>query len=154
MGDFFNDDNFNEKSEMKAMDMDWGKPGDYLLGTFVKARHGIETQYGKNSIYEILAERGATHRLVGKGRMAKPVDDVTMINKGEVWSLWGRGDIFCGQMNSLRPGQIVKIAFTEEKEGKNGPWKDVKIFAPMGNDGKPLMNQEYVDNLGVTGADM
>jgi hypothetical protein len=152
--DPFDDKNFGASAEMQSQEIDWGMPGDYIAGTFVKARHGVETQFGSNSIYEIYAEKGSFHRLEGKGRAAKPAKDATVIQKGEVWSIWGRGDIFCGQMNSLRPGQVVKLQFTEEKDGKNGPWKDVKIFAPKTNEGKPMMNQEWLDTQSLTGGDM
>src|SRR3990167_8105346 len=152
--DIFNDSNFGEETEVSSSSIDWGKPGDFILGTFVKARHGVETQFGENSIYEIEAERGSYHKLVGKGRQAVPVETPTIISKGEVVSVWGRGDIFCGMMNALRPGQVVKLTFTEEKEGKNGTWKEVKIFAPKTNEGKPQMNQTWLDNQGVSGADM
>ena len=151
--DIFDDSNFDSDAEMQSQEIDWGMPGDYIAGTFVKARHNVDTQFGKNSIYEIFADRGSFHRLEGKGRNAKPEKDATAIAKGEVWSVWGRGDIFCGQMNSLRPGQVLKLQFTEEKEGKNGPWKEIKIFAPKTNEGKPTMNQEWIDAQGITGGD-
>src|SRR3990167_5101275 len=130
MSELFDDKNFGADSEMSSLTVDWGMPGDYILGTFVRARHGVETQYGPNSIYEILAERGEFHKLTKK----KPAENATVINKGETWSIWGRNDIFNGQMNSLRPGQVVKILYVEDKEGKNGPWKDVKIYAPKTNE--------------------
>lgn len=148
MTDKFDESNFGAESEMKSQTVDWGKPGDFILGTFVK-RRDTETQFGPNSIYEFYAERGSFHPLEGKGRMAKPIDTPTIINKGESWSVWGRGDVFCGMANALLPGQIVKIMYVEDKEGKNGPWKDVKIYAPRGNDGKPLMNQEWLDMYGT-----
>ena len=149
----FDDKNFGADAEMSSMTIDWGKPADFILGTFVKARHNIATQFGPNSIYSIFAEKGSFHKLEGKGRLAKPVEDATEIEKGQSWEVWGRGDIFCGQMNSLRPGQIIKIVYVEDKDGKNGPWKDVKIYAPKNNEGKAMMNQEWLDTQGITGAD-
>lgn len=149
MTDVFDDSNFGQESEMSSLTVDWGLPGDYILGTFVRARHGVETQFGANSIYEILAEKGQFHKLTKK----KAADNATIINKGETWAVWGRNDIFCGQMNSLRPGQVVKIAFTDVTETKMGEAKIVKIFAPKTNEGKPTMNQEWLDGQGVTGAD-
>lgn len=137
----FDDKNFGADSEMSSMSVDWKTPGDFILGTFIKARHEVETQFGLNSIYEFLAENG------------KSGD--TVINKGETWTVWGRNDMFNGQMNSLRPGQVVKISFVESKPSKKGnPAKIIKIFAPKDNTGKPVMNQEYLDTQGVTGVDM
>jgi len=149
----FDDKNFGADSEMSAMTVDWGKPADFFLGTFIKARHNVDTQYGPNSIYQFFSERGSFHKLEGKGRLAKPAETPTIIDKGQTWEIWGRGDIFCGQANSLRPGQIVKILYVEDVDSKNGPRKDVKIFAPKNNEGKPLMNQEWLDTQGVTAAD-
>jgi hypothetical protein len=152
--DWFDDKNFDETSEMSSLTIDFGEPGDFILGTFIKARHGIETQFGTNSIYEITAERGQFHKLTGKGRKAVAAAEPTVISKGETWSIWGRGDIMCGQMNSLRPGQIVKVLYAEEKEGKNGTWKLVKVYAPRTNEGKPMFNQEWLDAQGVSAGDM
>lgn len=148
--DIFDDSNFNEESEMSAQTIDWGQVGDFLLGTFVKARHGVITQFGANSIYEFVAAKGQFHKLTKK----IPAKEPTIINKGETWTVWGRGDIFNGQMNSLRPGQVVKLSFTEEKETNMGTAKIVKIFAPKTNEGKPLMNQEWLDSQGVSAGDM
>jgi len=153
MNDVFDEKNYGEESEVSSQTMDWGKLGDYILGTFVKARHGVETQFGQNSIYEICAEKGSFHKLIGKGRLAMPAESPTTINKGEVWNVWGRGDIFCGVMNGMRPGQVLKLTFTEEKEGKNGMWKEVKINAPKTNEGKPMMNQAWLDTQGIAGID-
>ena len=146
----FDDSKFGADSEMSSLTVDWGRPGDYILGTFVRARHGVETQYGPNSIYEIFAEKGMFHKLTKK----VPATEATLIEKDDNWSIWGRGDIFNGQMNSLRPGQVVKIEFTETADTKMGEAKIIKIYAPKTNEGKPTMNQEWLDNQGVSGADM
>lgn len=146
----FDDSNFNEKSEMSSLTIDWGKVGDFVLGTFVRARHGVITQFGPNSIYEILAEKGSFHKLTKKIAAEQP----TIINKGEAWAVWGRGDIFNGQMNSLRPGQVIKILFAETSETPTGEAKIVKIYAPKTNEGKPTFNQEWLDAQGVSAADM
>lgn len=147
--ELFNEENFGESTEMSSQTMDWGTIGDFILGTFVKARHGIETQFGENSIYEFLAEKGSFHKIVNK--VAET--EATTINKGETWNVWGRGDIFCGQANSLKPGQVVKLIFAEEKETSMGTAKIVKIRAPKDNEGKVVMNQEWLDAQGVTGKD-
>lgn len=139
--DIFDDKNFGTDTEMSSLTVDWGVPGDFIQGTFVRARHGVETQFGPNSIYEILAEKGQFHKLTKK----KPADKPTLINKGEVWGIWGRNDLFNGQMNTLKPGQVVKLGFTDEVEGKMGPAKIIKIYAPKDNEGKPLMNKEWLD---------
>ena len=147
--DMFDDSQFGADSEMKPLTVDWGLPGDYIAGTFLRARHGVETQFGVNSIYEILAERGQYHKLTKK----KPADSPTLIEKGNTYSIWGRNDLFNGQMNSLKPGQVVKITFAETAETKMGESKIIKINAPKNNDGTVVMNQLWLDQQGVTGAD-
>lgn len=148
--DLFDDSQFSEDTEVASSTIDWGRVGDYFIGTFVKARHNIETQYGPNSIYEFVAEKGQYHKLTKK----KPADEPTQINKGDNVSVWGRNDIFNGMLNGLKPGQVVKVQFTEEKETKMGQSKIVKIFAPRENDGTVKMNQEWLSQQGYSGGDM
>lgn len=145
--DIFDDSKFGADSEMSSNTVDWGKVGDYIVGTFVKSRHGIETQYGQNSIYEFFAEKGQFH---GKGS-----ETPTVIQKGESWAVWGRNELFNSQLNSLRPGQIVKLQYVEDQKSRMGnPAKIIKIFAPKKNDGTPEMNQEWLDAQEVTAADL
>jgi hypothetical protein len=140
MADIFDDSNFGAEAEMSSLTVDWGMVGDFVAGTFLKARHNVETQFGMNSIYEILAERGSFHKLTKKVAAATP----TIINKGEVWAVWGRNEIFNGQMNSLRPGQVIKISFDGTTDTKMGESKTVKIFAPKNNEGKAIMNEAWL----------
>lgn len=154
MSDAFDDKNFGSESEMKAMTLDWGKIGDHIIGTFVSARHGVDTQFGKNSIYKILAERGQFHALEGKGRNAKPVENPTKINGGDLWDVWGRGDIFNGQMNSLRPGQVVKLEYADDQETSMGVAKIVKVYAPKNTDGTPRMNEKWLEEQNTVGGDL
>jgi hypothetical protein len=145
--DPFGDDSFGADSEMKPLTMEWGKPGDFIVGTFIRSRHDVDTAYGKNSIYDVLADRGECHRIVKK----VIATDASLINKGEVWSVWGRGDIFNGQMNSLKSGQVIKLQYVEDKPSDFGnDAKIIKVFAPKGNDGRPLVNQAWLDAQSVT----
>ncbi|MEK6882680.1 MAG: hypothetical protein AABY22_23865 [Nanoarchaeota archaeon] len=43
------------------------------------------------------------------------------------------------------------MTFTEESETKMGQAKIIKVAAPKDNEGKPVMNQEYLDSLGIAG---
>ena len=144
--DIFDDSNFGAETEVSGNTVDWGKVGDVMVGTFVKARHNVETVHGENSIYEFFTEKGTFHKKDGS--------QVTIV-KGESWSVWGRNDMFNGQMNSLKPGQVVKLTYTEERPSKQGnPAKIIKIFAPKNNDGSVVMNQVWLDAQSVTGGDM
>lgn len=152
--DIFDDKNFDASSEASSFVIDWGKPGDFIAGTFIKSRHGIETKHGINSIYEILAEKGSYHELEGEGRNAKPVEAVTQINKGDIWGVWGRGEIFNSQMNRLIPGQVVKLLYAEDGQSQKGEFKLIKVYTPKTNEGKALMNQEWLESQEVTAGDM
>lgn len=144
--DIFDDSNFGESAEMSSNTVDWYKIGDHIAGTFIKARHHVETVHGENSIYEFFAEKGNFHKKDGTE---------VKINKGETWSVWGRNDLFNGQMNSLRPGQVVKLQFVEEQKSRQGnPAKIIKVYAPKENDGSPVMNKEWLEAQSVTGGDM
>jgi len=146
----FDDANFGAESEVKSQVVDWGKAEDFFVGTFVKAQHNIETEYGKNSMYQFIIEKGSFHKLTKKVPAATP----TALNKGELWGVWGRNDLFNGQMNSLRPGQVVKLTFAETRETSAGEAKIIKIFAPKNNDGSVVLNQEWLDSQSVTAGDM
>ena len=147
----FDEKNYGAESAMSSLTVDWGKIGDYILGTFVRVRHNVKTKHGENSIYEIFAERGQFNRLDNKVLTGEVVN----IGKDEIWGVWGRkNDIFNGQMNSLRPGQVVKLIYAEDKKTDIGTAKIVKIYAPKDNEGKVMMNQEWLDNQSVTGIDM
>lgn len=139
--DLFSDKNFGEESEVSAQTVDWGMVGDHIKGTFVRSRHNIPTQFGENSIYEFIADGGLFHKLTKK----KAAEQPTIIKPGESWSVWGRNDILNSQLNGLRPGQVVKLLYFEEKETANGTSKIIKLYAPKNNDGTPIMNQKWLD---------
>lgn len=150
----FNDENFGASSEASSFVIDWGKIGDFIVGTFIKSRHGIETKHGVNSIYEILAERGSFHELEGEGRDAVPVDTPTQISKGDIYGVWGRGEIFNSQMNRLIPGQVIKLLYAEDGKAPKGKFKLIKVYTPKSNEGKPLMNTEWLESQEVTAGDL
>ena len=56
--------------------------------------------------------KGSFHKIVNKVAASEP----TVVNKGDTFSVWGRNDMFNGQMNSLKPGQVVKLTYTEERQ--------------------------------------
>jgi len=136
---------FDDKNKMKAFIVDWGKAGDYLEGTFVSAKHNIETQYGLNTLYEFRVREGECHLLTKK----VAAEEVTVMIAGDIWGIWGRNDIFNGLMNRLRPGQKVQIEFIEERESRLGnDQKMIEIY----NDG--TYDQEYLDSLEVDAKDV
>lgn len=143
--DIFDDSNFGADTEISGNTIDWHKVGDYVVGTFVKARHNVETVHGENSIYELFCEKGTFHKKDGTE---------VIVNKGDTYSVWGRNDLFDGQMNSLKPGQVIKLTFAEERPSKQGnPAKIIKIFAPKNNDGSVVMNATWLEAQSVTGGD-
>ena len=113
-------DIFDEQNEVQPQTIDWGKVGDRVFGTKVGQRSGVKTKFGVNSIYDIKVEGGLFHTKDGKEVVLKP---------GEVWSLWGRNDIFDAQMNRMQIGQKFGLKFTESKPSSMGnDAKIIKVF--------------------------
>ena len=112
---------FDDKNELQPQSIDWGKIGDHVFGTKVGQRSGIKTKYGLNNLYELKIEFGSFHRINDD----KSVGEEVVLKPGEVWSVWGRGDIFDGQFNRMQIGQKLGLKFTESQPSSKG--NDAKI---------------------------
>lgn len=132
---------FDDKNEARPSVIDWGKVGDFVEGTFIGVRRGIETRFGLNDLYELIVKEGQYHD--------RETGEVVVLKDGDVCGVWGRNDIFDGTMNRLRPGQRVGLKFTESKPSSKGnDSKIVKIFM----DG--TMNEAWLaQQQDVAGAD-
>jgi len=127
------DNIFDEKNEVQPQSINWGKVGDFISGIKIGQRGGVKTKFGANSIYSIQATDGLFHTKDGQE---------VKINAGEVWDVWGRGDIFDGQMNRMQLGQKFGLKFVESRESS------------MGNDAKIIkvyttgeIDQDYLDSM-------
>ena len=130
-------DIFDEKNEVKPQTIDWYKVGDQVFGTKVGQRANIKTKFGPNTLYEIKAEGGVYHTKDG---------EEVAIKKGEIYGVWGRGDIFDGQLNRMQIGQKFGLKFTESKPSSAG--NDAKIIKVY-TTGE--MDNEYLESLAGTG---
>lgn len=110
-------DIFSEKNEVQPQSINWGKVGDNVFGIKVSQRDGVKTKFGDNCIFGIMADGGFFHDKSGVK---------VEIKKGEIWDVWGRGDIFDGQMKRLQMGQKFGLKFVESKPSTMG--NDAKII--------------------------
>ena len=124
-------DIFDESNEVKSQWVKWGKLKDFIEGTLVDIREipnqlpGKEGQMTK--IYEIQANSGSFHELDEK---KNPMDDATVLEKGDVWTVGGKAGID-NQMRNAKIGQTVGMRFIEEKPSKTAgfnPTKVIKVF--------------------------
>lgn len=129
---------YDDANEVKSPIIDWGEVGDNINGTFIGANKA-ETQYGPNILYEIKADGGEYHVITDKV-VAK---EVTEIPAGEIWAVWGRGEMFDSQMKRIKFGQKLGIKFMESRPSTKGnPAKIVKIFTTGEMDTEWLEGQE------------
>ena len=113
-------DIFDESNEVQPQSINWGQVGDYLKGTKVGQRGGVNTRFGENVIFEIKVEGGTFHDKDGKAIEMK---------EGEVWGVWGRNDIFDAQLKRMQIGQKLGLKFTESKPSTMGnDAKIIKVF--------------------------
>jgi hypothetical protein len=124
------EDIFDSQNEMQPQSINWGQVGDNVVGTKVGQRSGVPTRFGKNTIYEVLVESGTFHTKDGVE---------VKLQSGDVWGIWGRGDIFDAQMNRMKIGQKFGLKFTESKESSKGnDAKIVKVYTTG------AMNEEWL----------
>lgn len=122
---------------------------DKIHGTLIEKRTMKSTMKGKEgelvNIYEIKAdEESSFHVLDDKKRV---VDEPVTINVGDIYSVGGTA-VIDRQMQNIKKGQIIGLKFIEEKPSQTkgfAPAKIVKVYAPKGEDGKPLMDQEFLN---------
>lgn len=108
---------FDDKNEMQPQSINWGKVGDNLVGTKIGQKSGVKTKFGLNMLYDVKVESGVFHTKEGKEIVLKA---------GDVWGVWGRGDIFDGQLNRMQIGQKFGLKFVESKPSTMG--NDAKII--------------------------
>lgn len=122
----------DDSAEMKDANMTWGKVGDYIMGTLVDVKRGIDTQYGLNDVYIIMAKEGEYHETV-KDKDGNKVlaDKPTPISESDYMSVWGRTKRFNDQMERIRIGQILCLKLREiipSKKESNQPFKRIAIY--------------------------
>ena len=158
----FEDSTINDKNEVKALTMKFGKPGDGFKGTLLAIKtvevnvekNGVFTKVAKN-IYEFRAHAGAFHD-IAKDAVGNdvPVEPEIIVPEGEIVKLWTRGKMFDDDMKHVKCGMIVAFKFTAYAVAKPGkrPAKIVKIYKGgvdpnyMGEDAAALVEAEFNEN--------
>lgn len=122
-------DMFSEDNEVKSSWIQWGKPGDHIIGTLVARYEKPNTLSERNemqTVYEIKVEKGSFHALENK----IPVETPTTMNPDEIWNIGGKSGLDA-QMRNVKIGQIVGIKFMEELPAKvkgHNNTKQLKVY--------------------------
>ena len=125
------DDFFSEENEVKSSFIQWGKPGDFLIGTLVDKRE-VENQLADKAgtmqtIYELKVDKGEYHVINEDKSIAT---EATALKSDDIWSIGGKPAID-SQMRNVKIGQIVGMKYMEEKPSKTkgyNPTKVIKIY--------------------------
>jgi hypothetical protein len=142
-------DIFDAENEVKSSFIQWGKPGDHIVGTLVDKRE-VENQLADKAgtmqtIYELLVEKGEYHII----KEDKSIDEkATTLNPSDIWSIGGKAAID-SQMRNVKIGQKVGMKYMEEVPSKTkgyNPTKVIKIYT------SGEMNQEWLDAQDPDGA--
>jgi hypothetical protein len=143
------DDIFSEENEVKSSFIQWGKPGDHIVGTLVDKRE-VENQLADKAgemqtIYELKVDQGEYHVINADKSIAK---DATPLGAGDIWSIGGKKAVD-SQMRNVKIGQKVGMKYMEETPSKTkgyNPTKVIKIYTS----GK--MDEEWLKEQDPTGA--
>ena len=138
-------------SDDNAVQSNWVKFNvpmqDKIFGTLIAKRTIKSAIAGKEgedvNVYELKAESGSFHEVDDK---KKVIETPITINAGEIWSIGGKAGIDA-QMRNIKIGQKIGFKFIDEKASKTkgfAPAKNIKVFAPKGEDGQPLMDEEVL----------
>jgi len=146
-------DIFDAENEVKSSFIQWGKPGDHIVGTLVDKRE-VENQLADKAgtmqtIYEIKVDRGEYHII----KEDKSIDaTATKFNADDIWSIGGKAAID-SQMRNVKMGQKVAMKYMEEVPSKTkgyNPTKVIKIYTD-GTMDTPWMESQ--DPLGAAQAE-
>jgi len=120
---------------------------DKVFGTLINKRQVKSSIPGKEDelvwIYELQAESGSFHET---DDTKKVIETPVVINEGEVWSIGGKVGIDT-QMRNIKLGQKIGFKFIDVKPSKTkgfAPAKNIRVYAPKGEDGMPLMDAEFL----------
>lgn len=121
---------------------------DKIFGTFISKRQMKSSIPGKENelvwVYELQADSGSFHEIDDK---KKVVEEPIIVNAGEVWSIGGKTGIDT-QMRNIKIGQKIGFKFIDEKPSKTkgfAPAKNIRVYAPKGEDGQPQMDLEWIE---------
>ena len=120
---------------------------DKIFGTLISKRQMKSTIPGKEGelvwVYEMKADSGSFHEVDDKKVV---VPEAITVNADEVWSVGGKTGIDT-QMRNIKLGQKIGFKFIDEKPSKTkgfAPAKNIRVYAPKGEDNLPLMDQDFL----------
>lgn len=109
-------DVFDQLPEVKGQFIQFEKVGDNFKGTLIGVRHNVPGKFGDQTIYDF-----------------KAPDD-------SLWMYGTRNKFFIDQMKNIRPGQLVKLEFTEERD--TGKVNKAHIITPFAN--PKFVDEEWI----------
>ena len=125
---------------------------DKVFGTLISKRQMKSSIPGKEGelvwVYEVKADSGSFHEVDDK-KVVVPAP--ITINADEVWSVGGKTGIDT-QMRNIKLGQKVGFKFIDEKPSKTkgfAPAKNIRVYAPKGDDNTPLMDHDFLNQQTV-----
>jgi len=144
----------SEENEVKSNWMKFNVPlEDKIHGTLIGKRTMKSTMQGKEgalvNVYEIKADEESVYH--GLDEKKKLIEEPNPIKVGDIFSIGGTA-VIDRQMQNIRVGQIIGLKFIEEKPSKTkgfNPSKIVKVYAPKGDDGEPLMDEAFLEQKKV-----
>lgn len=138
--------------EIKAKNFKFAAIGDYLKGTLLDVTKTTSPdKYGKLSyIYKVKVAEGTFYdstknEKTGKFEINK---EPTVLNAGEEYVFFVATDkgVLIGAMKDVKIGQKFMAKFTELKPTTKGEdAKIIKVFGGKTSDGKPLMDEVWVE---------
>lgn len=140
-------DYFDKGNEVKSQWVKFNVFGDHVAGTLTAVREMKSSLPGKEGqlvkIYEFKADGGSFHDSENKV-VAK---EATTIEPGDTWLVGGSGGLD-QQMTNVRRGTKVAIKYVEDRPNKQKGFnatKVKKVYVKKGQDGKPVMDQEFLE---------
>jgi hypothetical protein len=143
----------DEKNEVSSSWVKFNVPmEDKIFGTLISKRQVKSSIPGKEGemvwVYELKADSGSFHEVdESKKVVPKPI----VVNDGDIWSVGGKPSIDA-QMRNIKRGQKIGFKFIDEKPSKTkgfAPAKNIRVYAPKGDDGQPLMDEEWLAKEGT-----
>lgn len=146
------ENNEERYDEIKAKNFKFGAVGDFLKGTLLGVEKTTQADaYGKHSyIYKVKAKEGSFYGSTKNAGTGKFVMDTvpTAVLDGEEYVFFVATDkgVTIDAMKDVKIGQRFMIKFTELKATTKGnDAKIIKVYAGKDADGKPLMDEAWVE---------
>jgi len=151
--DIYDDENIVPNNWIK-----FSKVGDRIFGTLIAVRE-MESRLPSAKpgemvkVYEFKATSGEFHGTDDSKNIIEPAIELV---EGEIWNVGGSAGLD-NQLRNVKVGTKVAIKFTEERPSQTkgfNPQKIKKVYVQKGNDGKPVMDEVWVNEQQFGGSEM